>query len=66
MPFKSKMLTASELEALRNHAKETLKVARQAFGARPLTDAEIEVERRGDKWWANYLAEMRKREAGEG
>jgi hypothetical protein len=63
MPFKSEMLTADELGALRNHAKESYKFALQAFGAGPLTPEEVEAERRGDERWANHLTEMRKREA---
>ena len=62
MPIKPDMLTADELEALRNDAKETSKFAWEAFGGAPLTEAEIEAQRRSDEWWAKRFAEMRARE----
>jgi hypothetical protein len=58
------MLTADELEILRNRAKDWARLARQAFaGDRPPSSAEIEAERRGDEWWATHLAEKRMRGA---
>lgn len=65
MATKSDMLTADELERLRNNAKETFKLAREAFGGGPLTPEEIEAEQRGDEWWAKRLAEMREQEKKE-
>lgn len=57
------MLTADELEALRDHAKDCRKFAWRTFGGAPPAAAEIDAERRSNEWWANHLAEMRKREA---
>ena len=63
MTTKPEMLTADEVEALRQNAKETRKFAVKAFGGdRPLTPDEIEAERRSDEWWAKHIAEMRERE----
>ena len=57
------MLTADELEALLNSAREMRAVARRAFGDGSQTAAETEADRRGDEWWEKHLRQMREQEA---
>jgi hypothetical protein len=64
MPIPSKMLTADQIEALRRAAKFSMARARQEFGGK-VSAAQLELERRGEQWWARRLAEMREQEAKE-
>jgi hypothetical protein len=63
MPIPSDMLSADELETLRNSAREASDCGRRAFGGGPLKAEELEQRRRGDEWWAERLRQMREREA---
>lgn len=60
------MLTADELERLRQSSKRSQEYARQAFGGRPKSAEAIERERAGDEWWDKRLAEMRAAERKAG
>jgi len=56
------MLTADQIEALRRAAKFSIARARKESAAN-VSAARLELERRGDQWWARRLREMREQEA---
>jgi hypothetical protein len=56
------MRTADQIEALRRAAKLSIARARQESGVK-ISAARLELERRGDQWWAKWLREMREQEA---
>lgn len=58
------MRTADQIESLRRAAKFSIARARQESGVKVST-ARLELERRGDQWWAKRLREMREQEPKE-